>query len=165
MSDDGHNGNGGMPTATDEEGAHIHVLSQYIKDFSFENPGAPKSLQNPDDNPKLKVEVNVGGRKIGDDIYESQIEFSGRASTKDGVLYNVELVYAGAFHLHNIPEDALHPVLLINCPSILFPFVRRIVGDVTNDGGFPPLLLDPIDFAGLYAENAGKAEIENGKES
>ena len=139
----------------------FRVLGQYIKDLSFENPKAPMSLQNMDDKPTLNVEVNVNARKLGDDTYESAIDFKAQAKTKDDVIYNLETVYSGVFRIAGIPENMLQPMLLINCPSILFPFLRRIIADLTREGGYPPLLLDPIDFASLYTTRMEQAQAES----
>jgi preprotein translocase subunit SecB len=126
------------------------VVGQYIKDLSFENPNINRLLQDPGDNPSLKLEVNVNARKLGEEMYESAIDFRAVATNKHGTIYELELVYAGVFRLQNLPDAAAEPFLLINCPTLLFPFLRRIVSDISREGGFPPLLLDPIDFAQLY---------------
>lgn len=136
--------------------AQFNVLGQYIKDFSFECPNSPTILKGPGENPNLQISVNVNAEKMGDDEYEVVLSFEGHAKNDVGTIYNIELEYGGVFRLHNIPENALRPLLLIDCPALLFPFVRRIVSDVTRDGGFPPLNLDPIDFAGLYRANLEK---------
>jgi len=139
----------------------FRVLGQYIKDLSFENPKAPMSLQNIDDKPTLNVEVNVNARKLGDDTYESAIDFKAKAESDGEVIYNLETIYSGVFRLAGIPDNMLQPMLLINCPSILFPFLRRLIADLTREGGYPPLLLDPIDFAGLYTTRMEEAQAEN----
>ncbi len=126
------------------------VVGQYIKDLSFENPNVDKLIDGPGEQPNLQLEVNVGAKRVGTDLYESAIEFKAVANNKIGTIYDMELVYAGLFRIKNLPEHALEPFLLINCPSIIFPFVRRLVADITREGGFPPLLLDPIDFASLF---------------
>ena len=135
------------------EGAQVGVLAQYIKDLSFESPNAPKSLQGPGENPKLQINVNVQAKKAAPDTYEVDLMFEAQAHSDDGVIYNIELVYAGVFRIVNVPQDILQPIMFVDCPTILFPFVRRVLSDVVRDGGFPPLMLDPIDFARLYAQN------------
>jgi preprotein translocase subunit SecB len=166
---DGKKGNGkptnetpaAAPAAKPGE-PQLRVLAQYTKDFSFENPNAPMSLQPPSKQPDLKVEIAVGVRPVAEDVFESVINFEGRAALDEGVLYNVEVSYAGLFELQNMPESVRQEVLLVNCPTLLFPYLRRIVADATRDGGFPPLMLDPIDFAGLYRQNmksGGKARV------
>jgi len=149
MAEQGNAGSG-TPGAGAPPPVQVRVLGQYIKDLSFENPNVEKLLQSPGDNPNLQLEVNVNAKSMAKDVFESAIEFRARASNKQGVLYDLELVYAGLFKVENVPQQALEPFLLVNCPLLLFPFLRRLVADLTREGGFPPLLLDPIDFGGLY---------------
>ena len=138
--------------------AQLAVLAQYIKDLSFENPGAPQSLQGPGQNPQLKVSVNVNAEPRGEETFEVSLHLEVHASSDRGVIYNVELLYGGLFRLRNIPQNLLQPVLFIDCPTLIFPFMRRVLADVTRDGGFPPLMLDPIDFGRLFAENMARGE-------
>jgi preprotein translocase subunit SecB len=138
--------------------AQLAVLAQYIKDLSFESPGAPQSLQGPGQNPQLKVSVNVNAEPRAEETFEVALHLDVHAKSDQGVIYNVELVYGGVFRLRNIPQNLLQPVLFIDCPTLLFPFMRRVLADVTRDGGFPPLMLDPIDFGRLYAENLSRGE-------
>ena len=138
--------------------AQLALLAQYVKDLSFESPGAPQSLQGPGDNPQLKVGVNVNAGPRGDDAYEVAVHIEAHAKSDAGVIYNVELDYAGLFRIKNIPEQLLQPVMFVDCPTLLFPFVRRVLADVVRDGGFPPLLLDPIDFGRLYAQNMAQGQ-------
>lgn len=144
--------------AQPDQSAHpqLNVLGQYIKDLSFESPRAPETLQSPGDNPQLQVSVNVNAAAREEEIYEVALNFEVRASSNTGVIYNLELVYGSLFRLRNIPPPMLEPVLFVDCPTIIFPFVRRLLSDVTRDGGFPPVLLDPIDFGKLYAENRAR---------
>jgi len=144
------NGNVGKSPMGETTQVQVHVAGQYIKDLSFESPNARDLLGGPGGQPSLRVEVHVNASKVSDKRFESAIQFKAQASNKSGVIYDLELVYAGLFEIANMPEDALEPFLLINCPMLLFPFLRRLVADLTREGGFPPLLLDPIDFAGLY---------------
>ncbi len=126
------------------------IVSQYLKDLSFENPNVRKLITGGGETPNLKVEVNVNAQRIEGELYESAIEFKATAANNIGTIYVLEAVYAGLFKIETIPEQALQPFLLISGPSMIFPFLRRLVADVTREGGFPPLLLDPIDFAGLF---------------
>lgn len=126
------------------------VVSQYLKDLSFENPNIRKLIQSPGNPPSLKVEVNVNAERLDKDLFESSIELKAIASNNLGTIYVLESVYGGMFKIESIPDVALEPFLLISAPTTLFPFLRRLVADVTREGGFPPLLLDPIDFAALY---------------
>jgi preprotein translocase subunit SecB len=129
---------------------HAQVVGQFIRDLSFENPNIARLLDGPGDNPNLKLEVNVNADRVRPELFQSAIDFKAHATNKDGTIYIMECVYGGLFKLSNVPEQAMEPFLLINCPTILFPFLRRLVADITREGGFPPLLLDPIDFGGLY---------------
>lgn len=145
-------------TQAQQGGRQLAILAQFVKDLSFESPNAPKSLQGPGENPKLQVNVNVHAIGQGEGIYEVDLNFEAKATSDSGVIYNVELVYAGLFRLVGIPQEMLQPVLFVDCPTILFPYLRRIVSDLTQEGGFPPLFLDPIDFVSLYRQNAGQLQ-------
>ncbi len=147
-------GNGGGTVAAKDSAnlpMQAQVVGQFIRDLSFENPNVHKLIDGLTESPNLKLEVNVNAERLKQsDMYESTIHFNASASNKDGTIYILECVYGGIFRLKNVPDPALEPFLLINCPTILFPFLRRLVADISREGGFPPLLLDPIDFAGLY---------------
>lgn len=133
--------------------AQLGVLAQYVKDLSFESPGAPQTLQGPGENPQLQIGVNVNAGPRGEDLYEVIVHIEAHAKSDAGVIYNIELDYAGLFRIKDVPENRLQPVLFVDCPTLIFPFVRRVIADIVRDGGFPPLMLDPIDFSGLYAQN------------
>ena len=135
----------------------VGILAQYVKDLSFENPNAPRSFQM-EGQPRVEVNVNVGARRAGDDVYEVDLKINATARFDEGVAYAAELLYGGVFGLRNIPEEALEPFLIVEAPRLLFPFARRIIADATRDGGFAPLLLDPIDFAALYMAQRDAAE-------
>jgi preprotein translocase subunit SecB len=141
------------------------VAAQYIKDLSFENPNVERLLGGgPGDDPNLNVEVNVSSRQMAPNLYETTINFTAKAANKAGIIYDLEVAYAGLFQIDNMPGEALEPFLLINCPTLLFPFLRRLLADVTREGGFPPLLLDPIDFAQLYVQRRQQSGAnDNGK--
>jgi preprotein translocase subunit SecB len=149
---DSGNGNSNPLPGPAPNQVHVRVVGQYIKDLSFENPNVRRLLGGPGEQPALRVEVNVNATKLADKMFESAIQFKAEAASKTGVIYDLELAYAGLFEVQNLPDQALEPFLLINCPSLLFPFLRRIVADLTREGGFPPLLLDPIDFAALFVQ-------------
>jgi preprotein translocase subunit SecB len=155
MAETNGDGKAASSSAAPSQGT-FRIVTQYIKDLSFENPGAPRSLRPGKEPPKVKINVNVGARKIGDALYESSISLEANSSTDDGTLYNLELEYAGLFQLDGIPDNALQPVLFINCPMMVYPFVRRLAADLTHEGGFQTLYLEPIDFASLYMRNADK---------
>jgi preprotein translocase subunit SecB len=152
MSGTPSNGNGQAPDQEAQQAAgqaaQIQVLAQYVKDLSFENPAAPLSLQG--QKPALEVGVDVQARGLGVDQYEVLIRIRADAKSANQTVFVCELTYAGVFMLKNITPENIQPVLLIECPRQLFPFARRVVADTTRDGGFPPLLLDPIDFMSLY---------------
>jgi preprotein translocase subunit SecB len=150
------NGNVGTPPTTEAQ-LQVRVIGQYIKDLSFENPNVRKLLEGPGEKPALRVEVNVNATKVTDKAFESAILFKAEATSKAGVIYDLEITYAGLFQIENLPPQALEPLLLINCPALLFPFLRRLVADLTREGGFPPLLLDPIDFAALFLQRQQQA--------
>jgi preprotein translocase subunit SecB len=150
---DSGNGNiGNLPAGAAPNAVQVRVVGQYIKDLSFENPNVRKLIEGPGEKPALRVEVNVNATKLADKMFESAILFKAEATSNTGVIYDLELAYAGMFEIQNLPEQSLEPFLLINCPSLLFPFLRRLVADLTREGGFPPLLLDPIDFAALFMQ-------------
>lgn len=141
----------------------MQVLAQFIKDLSFENAVAQKGVSG-DVQPDIQVQVNLDAKKRNDDNqYEvvTKLNITSKNKGGDEPLFLLELEYGGIFQIENVPEDQLHPFLLIECPRMLFPYVRRIVGDVTRDGGFPPLNLENIDFLALYrSELARRAEAE-----
>ena len=130
----------------------LNTLAQYVKDYSFENPRAPMSLQGQQEQPEISISVNVNAQALGETEYEVSIKLEAEAKTKDDVLFNVELLYAGVFRITGVPAEHIHPVVLIECPRLLFPFARQIVAEGTRDGGFPPLMIDPVDFAALYRQ-------------
>jgi preprotein translocase subunit SecB len=144
------NGNGSPPT---EAPPQLNVLVQYTKDLSFENPNAPRSLGPQQQQPAINIQINVGANNVAENDYEVTLSIEGKAEIGDMVLFNFELVYAGVFRIQNVPQDNLHPVVMIECPRLLFPFAREIIATSVRDGGFPPLLLDPVDFVGLYRQN------------
>jgi preprotein translocase subunit SecB len=151
MTQAGKGKNGGPETEKqDAPPVQVKVVGQYVKDLSFENPNIGKLLKEPGDHPNLQLAINVTAQAVDTDLYESAIDFNAQATNKLGTLYELELIYAGLFKVQNLPQQALEPFLLINCPTILFPFLRRLVADISREGGFPPLLLDPFDFAQLY---------------
>lgn len=134
------------------------VIAQYVRDLSFENPGAPASLAMAQ-QPKIDIGVDVQARRLPEDRFEIELRIRANASDgEDRPVFVVELVYSGLFLVKNVPADALQPLCLIECPRVLFPFARRIIADVTRDGGFPPLLLDPIDFVALYRQHLARAQ-------
>ena len=134
------------------------IKGQYVKDLSFENPRAPQSLINsPDSPPRIDLNIDINVEKFQDNMYETILKISARANSDRGTMFLVDLLYAGVFELVNIPEDRVEGILFVDCPFVLYPFARRVVADVTRDGGFPPLMLEPVDFQSLYMQNKQKA--------
>jgi preprotein translocase subunit SecB len=152
--------NGAAPNA----GAQLpslRVLAQYLKDHSFENPRAPATFRENGGAPGIEVNVDVNARGLGGDQYEVELAVSARARRDKDIVFVVETTYAGVFEITNVPETQIAPILLIECPRLLFPFARQIVADTTNAGNFPPVMLDPIDFMGIYQRNmAARAGAE-----
>ena len=144
------NGGANAQAGDSAQQPQVNVLGQYIKDLSFEAPDTARFFRGPGNNPGLELNFNVQVRNLNENAFEVSLSLEGEARSDEGVLYKIELVYAGAFVLRNIPEEAFQPVLFIECPALLFPFARRLAADLTREGGFPPLLLDPVDFGGLY---------------
>ena len=150
--------NGGAPADDaflngDDSQPAVNLLTQYVKDLSFENPGAPGVYQIAG-QPKLDVQFNIGAGQVGDGVHEVVLKIEARAEIEGQVMYLVDLSFAGLFGLRNIPDEHLQPFLLGEAPRILFPFARRVLADAVRDGGFPPLMLEPIDFAQLYLSQA-----------
>ena len=135
--------------------AGIRIFAQFIRDLSFENPRAPDVLSVTPGAPMqpqidMAVELNARGRPDG--LFEVDLKLNATATREGGAVFQLELVYGGLFQVNGVPPEDMEPVLLIECPRYLFPFARRLIADVTSDGGFPPLLLEPMDFAGIYAQ-------------
>lgn len=147
----------GSAEATEGQAPSLNVLVQYVKDLSFENPNAPNSLAPQPNGPQININVNVGAQPLSATEFEVELKIEASAKNGETVIFAVELVYAGLFRIQNVPEEHLHPFVLIECPRLLFPFARQILAESTRNGGFPPLLLDPIDFVALYQQNAAQA--------
>ena len=154
MSDQANGGN---------QGAQLRVLTQYVKDLSFENPNAPQSLGPVDEQPAINLRVDVGVKRVADNDYEVALKIGAEAVLKEKPMFIAEVEYAGLFRLMNIPEADLEAVLVVECPRQIFPFARRILSDITRDGGFPPLMIDPIDFISLYQQRREQmaAQVES----
>ncbi len=130
----------------------IGVLAQYVKDFSFENPHAPRSMAPSAAQPAINIQVNVEAAPIAESDFEVTLKIEGKAESQGMLLFNFELVYGGIFRVQNVPADSVQPVVMIECPRLLFPFAREIIASATRNGGFAPLLLNPIDFVALYRQ-------------
>ena len=131
-------------------GPAIRILTQFIRDLSFENPRAPDSLRPTGVQPQIDIGVELNARGREGDLYEVDLKFSATAKHDGDPLFQVELLYGGLFQITGVPDEDMEPVLLIECPRFMFPFVRKVIADVTMEGGFPPFMLDPIDFGGIY---------------
>ncbi len=142
------------------EGPILNALAQYIKDFSFENPNAPRSLAPQEKSPEISIQVNVGGNQIGEEDYVVDLTLEGKATVDDELLFAFELVYGGVFRLRNVPQEHIHPTVMIEFPRLLFPFARQIIADAVRNGGFPPLFIDPIDFTALYRQKVAELQAE-----
>jgi preprotein translocase subunit SecB len=138
----------------------IGLIAQYVKDLSFENPNAPAVYQW-QTQPDIDVQFNIGVEKVGDDVHEVALKITVKATTTDGTAFAVDMVYGGLFGMRNVPEDQVAPFMLGEAPRLVFPFARRVLADAVRDGGFPPLMLDPIDFNGLYLQQIQAAAEQN----
>ncbi|MFN3287526.1 MAG: protein-export chaperone SecB [Sphingomonadaceae bacterium] len=141
----------------------VRIVAQYIKDLSFENPNAPRSLQGGQEQPRIDVGVNVNARKATDELFEVELKINVGAKTSEMGIFALELLYAGLFALKNVPDEALEPFLIVEAPRLIFPFARRIIADATRDGGFAPLMLDPIDFASMYLSRIAQQQQAGGE--
>ncbi|WP_420430219.1 protein-export chaperone SecB [Hyphobacterium sp.] len=140
----------------------MRMLVQYVKDLSFENPGAPATLRANQTQPAIDINIDVQARSVEDNTYEVTIMMSAQAKREEETTFICELAYGGLFELLNFDDAARQPMLLVECPRLLFPYARRVFADATRDGGFPPLMLEPIDFAGLYRQQLARQQQAGG---
>ena len=137
----------------------LSVLTQYVKDLSFESPGAPLSLRPRDKAPSININVNVSANPLAESDYDVILTLNAVAKDdSDKVLFNVELVYGGVFRIDGFPQEHMLPLVFIECPRLLFPFARQVVADATRNGGFPPLMIDPIDFARMFQQRMAEEQ-------
>jgi preprotein translocase subunit SecB len=155
---DGTNGGGPGPELAEGTAPSLSVLVQYSKDFSFENPNAPQSLMQQQQQPQIGIQINVNPRQLSATDYEVELKLEGKAEHGANILFAFDLNYAGVFRLVNIPQENLGPLLMIECPRLLFPYAREIISSAIANGGFPPLLLNPIDFVGLYQQKMSELQ-------
>lgn len=153
-------GNGAQPDPNTLP--QLNALAQYAKDMSFENPNAPRSLQPQASPPDISIQVNVNAKQLAETDFEVDLSLEGSAKIGADVMFAFELTYSGVFRASNIPADQIHPVIMIECPRLLFPFARQIVAEAVRNGGFPPLYIDPIDFVALYRQKAEAAQAAEG---
>jgi preprotein translocase subunit SecB len=136
----------------------LNVLGQYVKDFSFENPNAPKSLQPNQQQPQINIQINVGVNQMAPTDFEVTLKLDGKAESAGSVLFAFDLTYSGVFRIQNVPQEHIQPLVMIECPRLLFPFAREMIGTAVRNGGFAPLLLDPVDFVALYQQRLQQAQ-------
>ncbi len=139
----------------------VGILSQYIKDMSVENPNAPDSFQW-EEQPQIDVQFNIGSRAFGEDMHEVELKITVTAKADKGTAFIVELAYAAMIGMRNVPEEQQHPFLFGEAPRIIFPFARRILADAVRDAGFPPLMLEPMDFNALYIQQLAQSQNAGG---
>jgi preprotein translocase subunit SecB len=140
----------------------LSVLVQYIKDFSFENPNAPRTLGPQQKAPNISVQINVNARQIAETDYEVSLVLEGGAGEGDNTLFKFELNYAGVFRVEFVPANQIQPAIMIEGPRLMFPFAREIVANAVRNGGFPPLFIDPIDFASLFQKRVAAVAAQSG---
>ncbi|KKB78826.1 preprotein translocase subunit SecB [Devosia soli] len=131
----------------------MNLVGQYVRDLSFENPGAPGTIMAGGGNPAFNVSISVGVKKQSDELYAVELNLKAKANREETLLFNVELVYGGVFRMRNIPEAQISTLLMVECPRLIFPFARQVLANVTQQGGFPPLMMEPVDFMAIYRQN------------
>jgi len=158
-------GNGSPPSDAQAQPGQqlpqLNVLGQYVKDFSFENPNAPRSLAPSEDKPQLNVQINVGVQQHSATDFEVTLSLEGKAEAQGAqsmVLFAFELTYAGVFRIQNIPQEHIQPMVMIECPRLLFPFAREMIATAVRNGGYAPFLLDPVDFVSLYQQRIAQQQ-------
>jgi preprotein translocase subunit SecB len=152
-------GNSDTPAApngapgVDQPAPMLNIVGQYIRDLSFENPDGPGAILPGQPNPAFAININVQVKKHSDETYAVELTVNAKAEREKKVLFNVELVYGGLFRIKNVPDNQMPLMLMIECPRMLFPFARQILSSVTQMGGFPPMMMEPVDFVALYRQN------------
>lgn len=147
-----------LPNGADTMPA-VGIITQYIKDLSVENPSAPDVFQWPE-APQIDVQFNIGAEPVGNEVHEVTLKLTITAASQRGTVYIVDLAYCGLIGMRNVPEDQAHAFLYAEAPRLLFPFARGVVATAVRDAGFPPLLVDPVDFNGLYAQQLANRRAE-----
>jgi preprotein translocase subunit SecB len=155
-----------LPPPGDPNGAQgpqppgVRILAQFIRDLSFESPHAPESLRAGPVQPQVDLGVELNARARPDTFYDVELKMTASATRESETVFHIELLYAGLFQIVGVPEADIEPVLMIECPRFLFPFARRIIADLTAEGGFPPFMLEPLDFGGIYAARKAAGETQ-----
>jgi preprotein translocase subunit SecB len=151
--------NGGPPPAeANQAPPQLNVLAQYVKDLSFENPNAPGSLQQQSQAPKINIQINVNAKPLAQNDFEVELKIEGRAEVPNLFLFSFDLLYAGVFKIQNVPQENVHAIVMIECPRLLFPFARETIATAVRNGGFPPLMIDPVDFVSLYRQRMAEMQ-------
>ncbi|MFQ5624539.1 MAG: protein-export chaperone SecB [Paracoccaceae bacterium] len=148
-----------MAEETPAEPPKLRVIAQFIRDLSFENIAAQKG-EKMDGTPEITVQVSLDAKKLGGEMYEVTNRLKIDSNSDGKPVFVLELDYAGRFEISNVPDEQMHPFLLIECPRMIFPYLRRVVGDITRDGGYPPLNLDNIDFLALYRQEIARRQAQ-----
>jgi preprotein translocase subunit SecB len=143
--------NGGPAPAANPQ-PQLSVIAQYVKDLSFENPNAPQSLTPGTQQPQISIQINVNGKPMPGNDVEVTLKLEGKAEDQAKLLFRFDLEFAGIFRIQNVPAESMNAIVLIECPRLLFPFAREVIATSVRNGGFPPLLLDPVDFVSLYRQ-------------
>ncbi|MFC4294085.1 protein-export chaperone SecB [Novosphingobium tardum] len=151
----------GPATNGEDTSPAVGIISQYVKDLSVENPNAPESYSW-EDAPQVDVQFNIGSRNLGPDVHEVELKINITSRAEQGTAFIVELAYCGLIGMRNVTEEMMHPFLFAEAPRILFPFARQIVADAVRNAGYPPLMLEPIDFNGLYVQQIAQRDAEQG---
>jgi preprotein translocase subunit SecB len=139
----------------------ISVIAQYVKDLSFENPGAPHTIRARTGAPNINIGVSLRNGPVENDEIEVDLKIEAKAVDGETTLFAIELVYSGLFRLTNIPAESVRAIAAIECPRLLFPYARQIISDASRNGGFPPLLIDPIDFVAMYRQRMNELGARN----
>ncbi len=150
-------------TDTAQAASRFSIRAQYVKDFSFENPNAPASLAPSNDKPSISVNVDVGAKPLGNNNYETQLRITASAKRGPTSLFVVELLYGATVVAENFAKERIEPLCLVEVPRIIFPYARRLVAEATRDGGFVPLLIDPVNFTELYRRKLAAGKTEGGE--
>ena len=148
------------PEPIQPSGPAIRVVAQFVRDLSFENPRAPESLRSTEGAPSMEMGVEMAARGRPDGLFEVDIKISCTAKQGEATAFQVELLYGGLFEITNVSEEMVEPILLVECPRFMFPFVRKIIADAVVDGGFPPFLMEPMDFGAIYQAQLAQREAD-----
>ncbi|MBK0400519.1 protein-export chaperone SecB [Limibaculum sp. M0105] len=137
----------------------VKILAHFVRDLSFENVGAIEGT-SAEGTPEISVNVNLEGNSIGEDRYQTAMKITATAKAGEKTRFMVELDYVGIFSINNARQDLVHPLVFIECPRLILPFARRVVADVTRDGGYPPLMIENVDFAALYRQRLAQHQAQ-----